>query len=105
MLQTKFPAVSWKDTALCKQALWFIYSRTRPPASNFRCDWFKSMLASMIPVDHQYNGKPPLLGYRMLKRFVDAEYKRMVHELQSLIRIKKEQSMGNIALFTSKISN
>ena len=94
-MQTKLPTVSWRDTALCKQALWFIYSRTRPPASNFRCGWFKSMLASMIPVDHQYSGKPPLLGFRMLKRFVNAEYERMIHELQSLIRIKKEQSMGN----------
>ena len=94
--QSKLPGVlTWRDIALCKQAMNFIYSTTRPSMRTFRCPRFREMLAAIIPTYFSFKGKPPILEYRMLKKYVTAEYKRMVTEIQSFIRAKSVTSFGN----------
>ena len=53
------------------------------------------MLLAFIIDDNSFTGLPPLLNKKSLKRYVDAEYDRMIREIENLIQIKVEQSHGN----------
>ena len=53
------------------------------------------MLSSIIPPSVKVTSKPPILDERILKRYVNAEYDRMILEVQSLIRAKIDNSRGN----------
>ena len=67
--QQVLPTASYKDTALCAQAHWFIYLSANPSFEVFRDNHFKTMLRAMIP-----NGRdPPILTIPNLKDFVAAE--------------------------------
>lgn len=87
-------APSFRDTALCAQAHWFIYATSNPSLESFRDDYFKMMLMSMIPPDKAPQ-KKLILTIPKLKLVVEAEFACFVCFLRNMLQKTLEESHGN----------
>ena len=72
-VQSQLNTATCQDRALSAQAHWFMCSPQTPVFRNFRCGYFRKMLAMMIPQGSAQADRPVLLNIDALKVFIETE--------------------------------
>ena len=94
-VQAQLNTASYQDRALSAQAHWFLYSPQTPVFRNFRCGYFRKMLAMMIPQGSPQADRPALLTIDALKVYIAAEWKLFRSMLREKLDCQSKEAKGN----------
>ena len=93
--QEQLNTATCQDRALSAQAHWFSCSPQTPVFRNFRCRYFRKMLAMMIPQGWPQADRPALLTIDALKVHIAAEWKLFRSMLRDKLDCQSKEAKGN----------